>query len=388
MLLSTLSARNLMAVYYAVGDALVTHDELSAKAGEMSDFAVSMDQGGGAAVTATVDFSNGSLSAENVVTVFTDDAGEPTPFTPVEMGKPLAVELRHVYTGRYPRKTLFDSTRDLLVTSAMKGIAVYNAAPRAVNVMRREIGKHAYVQPRAVDNGTSLMFYTPALTATSSLLTVEMVFDEFPQAAVDALGGAISSSASIPVFAPAAAYLLAAGSLVKLAGKAAESVFDGTPVFSATDELAFKRPGVAAPIADFRVLTDEKLDPQVLKDYKVGAGGRLVHVETGAEYAGDEPYVVISLDGAEVKEYESFTPTAASAALLDRFFGIREGKEQPVDMLVDALKLYNDYQFRGKADALKKRLDGLKEGTEEHKTAKDEYDALVKNILSDVLKPK
>lgn len=373
-----------MAVYYAVGDALVTHEELTARADELTDFAESVDRG---AVAAEVAFSTGSLSHSNAVTTFTDHEGSSTPFTPVEMGKPLAVELRHVYTGRYPRKTLFDSTKDLLVTSAMKGIAVYNAAPRAVNVMRQNVGKHTYVVPRAVDNGTALMFYTPALTAPSSTLTVEMVFDEFPQPTVDALGGAISSTAAIPVFAPAAAYLLAAGSLVKLGSKAAESLFDGQVVFSANHELGFRRPGVAAPVADFRLLTDEKLDPQTLKDYKVGPTGRLVHVESGAEYAGDEPYVVISLDGAEVKEYESFIPTAASADLLKRFFGIGEGKEQPVDMLVDALKLYNDFQFRNKADALKKRLDGLKEGTEEHKKARAEYDALVKNILSDILKP-
>jgi hypothetical protein len=374
-----------MALYYAVGDALVTHEELTAKAAELSDFAESIDQGG--AAPAEVAFSTGALSEHNRVTMLTDEEGNTTPFTPVEMGKPLAVELRHVYTGRYPRKTVFDGTKDLLVTSAMKGISVYNAAPRAVNVMRQNVGKHAYVVPRAVDNGTALMFYTPALTAPSSTLTVEMVFDEFPQPAVDAIGGAIGSMAAIPVFAPAAAYLLAAGSLVKLGGKAAESMFDGRAVFSANQELGFRRPGVAPPVADFRLLTDEKLDPRTLKDYKVGPTGRLVHVETGAEYTGDEPYVVISLDGAEVKEYESFIPTAASADLLDRFFGIREGKEQPVDMLVDALKLYNDFQFRNKADALKKRLDGLKEGTDEHKKAKAEYDALVKNILSDLLKP-
>jgi len=39
--------------------------------------------------------------------------------------------------------------------------------------------------------------------------------------------------------------------------------------------------------------------------------------------------MVISLDGRKNVAYEAFTPTAASAILLDRFFGLNDGQEKP-----------------------------------------------------------
>jgi hypothetical protein len=43
----------------------------------------------------------------------------------------------------------------------------------------------------------------------------------------------------------------------------------------------------------------------------------------GTLYDGDEPYVVISLDGAPRPNLEHFAPTVAAAGVLKQFFNMR-----------------------------------------------------------------
>jgi hypothetical protein len=81
------------------------------------------------------------------------------------------------------------------------------------------------------------------------------------------------------------------------------------------------------------------------------------------------------------------TCPAASAALLERFHHIGEGQEQPPDILMDAVGLYNDWQFKEKAEALKAKLDAAEPDSEEYNKLKDQYDAYVANIQTEDLKP-
>ena len=71
---------------------------------------------------------------------------------------------------------------------------------------------------------------------------------------------------------------------------------------------------------------------------------------------------VISIDGTPHEELISFTPTAASAAILSRFFGIKDGQAQPFESLLDAIKLYNDFGFRQQIERLDKQIDRLPDG--------------------------
>jgi hypothetical protein len=375
-----------MAMLYAVGDALVSHEELSERRDSVRDFSVAIADGG----VATLELSTGEATHANVITRGDGASGapEPNPFTPVGLGKPLAIEIRYVYTGEYPHRVLFDRTKDLLVTSAVKGLVSYDAAPRAVNFLRKDVGRNAeFATPEATEQGTPLVFYVPALTQSGTVATFEMVFDDFPRPVFDQISGAFTSAAAIPLFASKSALLLGAGSLIKLAGKAGEALFDAHPEFRASESVVFQRPGGLDSVADFRVITRSAAEAGDLAGYRVDTSGQLVHKTDNTPYNGDHPYMVISLDGREVKEYESFTPTAASAALLDRFFGIGEGRAQPADMLIDALKLYNDWKYRNRADVLQGELKKLDPGSDAFTKKKAEYDALVKNILSDVMKP-
>jgi hypothetical protein len=96
------------------------------------------------------------------------------------------------------------------------------------------------------------------------------------------------------------------------------------------------------------------------------------------------------MDGRENEAYDKFIPTAASAALLERFYGLGDRQGSEVKSLLDAVELYNDWTFRREADALKEKRDTTlkpERGTEEYKKLTREYEAAVKNIRNKLLRP-
>src|SRR5437763_7017666 len=119
-----------MAIYYAYGDALVGNDELRVKASEGTLQKFHKDVLRGA--DAKLEFLSGTATSKNIVRLM-DDAGTPIGFEPIGMGKPLTVQLRHIYTGN--KAEGFWGTKDMLVASAMKTMSTYDAAPRAINFL-------------------------------------------------------------------------------------------------------------------------------------------------------------------------------------------------------------------------------------------------------------
>ena len=66
-------------------------------------------------------------------------------FVEIGINRPLKIVIRHIYTGRFPRKSPlpFATKKDMLVTSAMKGTTnVYQGQPRAVNFLRKAVGQN------------------------------------------------------------------------------------------------------------------------------------------------------------------------------------------------------------------------------------------------------
>jgi hypothetical protein len=377
-----------MALFYALGSALVTEGELYEKyaLGEMKTFTKAAKTKPGAAA---LDFSTGRMTPKNMITKLRGPKGAAVDFVPIGMGKPLGVEIRHVYTGKYPEAgwLSFSKGKDMLVTSAMKSIAAFNAAPRAINFLQKKVAaKYNVRNPAATDQGTPLLHYSPALIERTTLLTLEMGFDEFADELFGMISKAFTAAAGVPIFASASAYLVAAGAVTKLAGEVGKMLFDSPAVFKATVPLSFLRPGEVPPQADFRLVCADDVSPALLQQYSVSADGRLVDAN-GNQYDGDMPYMVISLDGRENKAYEEFAPTAASAALLDQFYGVREGQGQPIEMLLDALKLYSDWSFRKKADGLAQEINKLDTKSEQYKQKKTEYQAAIANIRNELLKP-
>jgi hypothetical protein len=320
--------------------------------------------------------------------------GEPRPFKAVGPGKPLLVEIRYVYTGKYPDKRLgFISPNCMLVTSAVRSIATYNASPKAINFLKENVEpKFNMSNPAAGENGTPIVFYVPALTEANSVLDIEIVFDRFDSGLVRSIGSAFTSAgqAGIPLFGAHSSWLLAAGLVTRLGAEIGERLLDGKPSFSQTEELSFLRGGVGEPSEGFHILTEEDFDPSregCVFDNEIG---RLINEEEQREYEGQYPYVVISLNGEKREEYDSFVPTAASAALLERFYHIKDGQVVPTDMLLEAVKLYSDLQYKRKADdaeSQQKNLDPNSEDyAEDYEKLEEKKKAYLANLITGVFK--
>jgi len=372
-----------MAIYYALGSALVSNDELRAKAAQgvlKRFFSRELNQ---------VAFLNGQVTQESILRSYSlETKAEPIGFEPIGIGRPLSVQIRHVYTGDKAHN--FWGDKDMLVASAMKSVAAYEGAPRAINFMEKKSQNNRnYRAIAATEKGTPLICYTDALAQSSSVITVEVMFDNFPQEAFAAVSQAFGSAAGIPVFAPASGYLAIAGLVTKLIGNVGKALSNGTPALKQTEEITFVTPGSTTAEAGFCLLIADNVEQQVLKEYEVNTEGMLVRVDDKKTiYDGPEPYVVISLDGRANDDFKGFMPTAATAAILDKFYNVNDGGSMPLDQLVEGLKLYNDIKFREKANTVAKKLKEMKDtNSEEYKGLLVIFNAYVANVNNAILKP-
>lgn len=313
--------------------------------------------------------------------------GEVTPFVPIGIGKPLTIQIRHVYTGKYPKEGgLFGSSKDVAIVSGVKDYSVFAATARALNwIQRGHKARKPLKTPSAFTDGTPVVAYYPALTADSLTLSIEIAVDDFPQDFVNSLGDAFQTLGGVPLMLPYSGFLLGAGEILKLAGGIGNGLFDGRPEFTITEPLNFDVPGSIVPQADFRLLTPSEI---LHLEYKYDDAKGLVHQDTGKRYEGDDPYVVVSLDGKERPALAEFAPTAASASILKRFFNVGEDVRTPIDTVVEGIKLASDMRFRSKALETKGALDKLPPDSPDRAKLQLQYDALIKNIGNDLFKPK
>jgi len=304
-----------------------------------------------------------------------------TQFVAIGPGKPLTILIREVYTGRHPKAGLFRGNKPMLVTTALKDYAAYAPASRAVNFMEAAVSPRQRLRaPMATSAGTNLVAYSPAVLTDQLQFTVEMSFDRFPEGLFAGLSAAFTAGAAIPLLMPASGYLLAAGSLVKIASDWADALTDGLPAFAKTETIDFDVPGVAPAQADFRVLGHAEHEGLI---YDPGRG--LVS-KTNAVYDGDEPYVIVSLDGAERSKLQDFAPTLATAEQLRRFLTAKNGAETSITALLDGARLANDIRYREQAVRLTAEIAAEPDAV--RKAAKEKtLEAVLKNILTPELKP-
>jgi hypothetical protein len=306
---------------------------------------------------------------------------------PIGAGRPLSIIVRHLYTGRYPKPSAFGgSRRDMLLTSAVRDVfTTFNAAPRAINFLRRRVPANSSVSGvDANESGTPLVFYSPAVTMVSTTVTIEMAFDDFPDELVSRIGGAIASAGGIPLFGPYGPVMIGVGMAVKLLSNVVNSLTDARPEFSVSERLEFELPDGAEISAGYRVLCESTFDPT---PYTFALGTGLVDRD-GRPYRGPEPYVVLLLDGARRDTFKSFQATAATAVLLERFLQQKDGSDVIISSIVDAVKVSSDLRYRREADSLITELAALPPSSPEYKAGRKRLDALIANIDESRLRPK
>lgn len=171
---------------------------------------------------------------------------------------------------------------------------------------------------------------------------------------------------------------------MKLAGELGQALFDGKPVFSATEIIDFDTPGATIAEAEFRIICNPALDAS---EFRFVPKSGLVDSKDKV-YDGPEPYVVISLDGKKRDEFANFSATMASSALMQKFYNIKDGTEAAIDTVVEAMKLFNDSKYRAQVDMIDKKLVGVDPNSLEGKELTEKRKALTANIMNDLMKPK
>ncbi|PKV50796.1 hypothetical protein ATE84_2863 [Aquimarina sp. MAR_2010_214] len=365
-----------MALLYYVGGTPISEEEAKEKlySGELEKLDRAVESGN----SFNLDFENGQIKAEEF------DIGE---FTPIGVGKPLSVEILTYYTGKAPKKFL--GKKDLLLTTGVKSIATHSAAPKAINQIVRKIEDNTHYEPNAFNEGSPIVYYTPALDMSTILCSFQLVADTFNEDTFKKIGSFLTNVGSIPIFAPASTILLAGGIVSNMVGKLGKAIFESKPFFRGDFDIRLDSPGQIITKARHIAITDQRYIDE-FKGYSpeiVNLGGdnsevRLVNKSNNQPYSGDAPYLLISIDGKDRPELKSFTSTIASAAILEQFYGVEDSQGQTIEVIQDALELYNDYSYLTKAENLKKRLQGIDENSEAYKSGKILFDAYNKNIQS------
>ena len=301
------------------------------------------------------------------------------PFANIEFGKPLNILIRRVYTGKYPEKRLLNSRKPMLITSAIKDVSTTSAAAQAVNVLKQSVTpRSVFSGPSAREEGTAVVYYSPAVASSLISVSVQVVFDDFNEELVTRASQLFGNLAGVPIFVPASGYLLGASSILKVAADLGNAIFSGHPALDETMELDFSFGGGSIPQPGFWVLSSGTLDRN---RYQFDPTGGLLDKTTGRAYDGDDPLVVLSVDGSAQPTLTSFTPLLASASLLGRFLRQKQGSEVVMDSLLSAMRLYNDFTFRLKAEDMQKQMASLPASDEFRKKLQQQLEALNASII-------
>lgn len=376
-----------MGIFYAYGGALIDEDEIQSKT-ENGQFAEFADQAERSPGSAAIDFSTGRMRGDEFRSGMAWPVAARLPFEPIGIGKPLTIEIRHVYSGRFPKKNLFRRSADMVVTSAIKSSPVISEATTAINFLRRDVkARTGFSTPHADEFGTPVVFYSPALAQRNTTLTIKFGFDEFPGDQWDRFAEVLAGAAGMPLFSPASLHLHGASAVASLVSRLGETLFDRHAAFRATESITFARPGSSIPVANFALMMpDEEAERQILKTHII-RGGKLVHAQTDLPYDGDAPYVVISLDGRRNDELNHFMSKSAASLMLSDLSGVAGSESTHLEELQEAAEIYHDFRLRRRVDRIAREIAAEDPGSESATRLRLEREALIANIQTAALRP-
>ncbi|MDI9882751.1 hypothetical protein [Flectobacillus longus] len=374
-----------MATFNVIGTSLISPDELFAKkfSGELSSLRSIENLNDS---ERNMEFMDVSIAVNTLESLQHELRSN---FQEIGIGKPLSIEIATVYTGEY--KKFLGGRKDAVVVSGVKNSQTFQGTSRAVNIKSEKVNENDYLEFSAFEDGTKTVFYSPAMDAESTVVSFELMFDNFDNSLFETISGLLSSAAGIPVFLPAAPYLLGGSQLVNIGSKLGDSLFSGRPHLSGTIPIEFDSPIIPPTEPREFIIYNEKdkdefAELQVALFKNQSPQLRLINKNTNEEYKGRAPYMIVILNGAVRRDLEAFSPTIASATLLKKFYGSSGNTGDATNTLLEAMQLYNDFTYKMKADKLKKQLDPLSPDSEEYKKLKVLYNAYAANIQSENFK--
>ncbi|HZZ43980.1 MAG TPA: hypothetical protein VFE58_13670 [Tepidisphaeraceae bacterium] len=326
-----------------------------------------------------------------VTPIVTPPAGTLVPFQDVGLYKPLMIMIHEIWTGKYPASAwLFSPAQSMMVTSAMKGILQTSAAPRALNFLSDKLPspQNRINTVQAPQLGSPLVCYIPAVTTNFYSLTIEMGFNTFNQDLFTNISSLLSQAGNVPLFMPYSPYILAAGTLAKLAGDLGKLLFNAGTVLSHSEPLTFGLGGNQNLAAGYYFIVPDTVDGATLSSqFQASPNGQVLD-KNGSFYTGDIPYIVISIDGAAQDDsYKTFAPLATTAAQLSTFFNIGDNSSLVVNDAVQGAQLANDLVYRHKANTIQKQISALPPNSTQLADLQTQLAAYVANIQSLEMKP-
>jgi hypothetical protein len=314
-----------------------------------------------------------------------DAVSDTVPFTGIGPGKPLTLVIETVYVGDYPDTLKWvpgHNKGDVLVSSAHKAFQDVSAAQRAVHLLEPAAERNSYLEFKATSPGSRLVHYSPAVTDMSVQFTFELSADrDFDDELGESLKKAFDGAATLPVFAPAAPFLVVASGAVPIAKRAVEMLARPRTYYEEGVEINLSRPGLRRTQASAFVLYPGNDKSPFAGKYETAEGDWVLRDKDGHAYEGPLPYVVLSVDGTEHPELKGWSAQAASATLLERFFKPDAFFSKSLDIATEGMSLYNDAVYRDKAA---EALDAAKDATGPAKDEKiAQFKAYLKNIRDD-----
>lgn len=367
-----------MTVFRVLGDHLISENEFAAKAPAIVRHVENAKAGGQPGPEIMLE--SGDPFAFKAPAVGGAESG----FTPIKYGSPLLVDIRYAYSGNVgENSSILHGTGDIAVISGVKNWSAFKASARGLNWVAPKRGKRQLLaKPGALSDGCTLIAYQKAIATKQVQIGVELASASSGDPLTKVLGGAFTAAAGIPLFMPYAGALLAAGQIIPAVGKLLQAITEKRVQWQANEDLNFGIAGMNDADAGFRVIAHA--DPE-LERLRFDPAHGLVDAD-GHPYLGDQPYVVVAVDGASQTELENFTPMVASAEMLQRFKLSETGQSSGIDDLLDLMTIISDVKFRNEALGVKQKITADL-SADEKKKLQDRYDALVKNIIKSELKP-
>lgn len=375
-----------MSVMYYFGDVPVQPEELKKQIATGNFFKEGAD---GKVFQDKVAFKEGVVHKKDLEGV---TSPEGLPFTPIGIGKPLSLEIMATYVGDAPNKFL-GGKRDIMLVSGSRSVHTQGASVRGLNLISRRVEDKQFIRPGAFDEGSRVVFYTPALDADSIHFSFDLIADTFPQQTFSDISKLFTSAASLPIFVPAASFMLAGGVVAGLAGKLGNA-FDTPPFMKGNLTLEIRTPGEARAIPGRMIIYDDQ-DRQELLAYRAGhvdgPGGEmkpaLVHRQTGEIYSGNAPYLLINVDGSTKPQLNGFVLQAATVAQLNSFYGKKQPGAEAINVLKEAMSLYNDLSYSRKIEMQQDLLAGITDtSSEAYLNGQMLLEAYRANLRSDAFK--
>ncbi|MCX2454352.1 hypothetical protein OQX61_23985 [Pedobacter sp. PLR] len=374
-----------MATFHVIGETLMKPDEILNKS-------ISGDL-----INLTKNIKTLSKALQPSIAVGAAIGAEPTEdgiptgvFEEIGIGKPLGIEIACVYAGKY--KSFLGGRKDAVVVSGVRSTLTFQGTSRAVNIRSKNVDKNSYLNFTAFEDGTPIVYYSPAMDAESMVVSFEIMFDNFDTELLDTISGLLDSAVGIPVFMPAAAYLMGGSKLLKIGSNLGDAIFSGEPDLKGTIPIQFSSP-LLSPTEPREYVIYNETDRDEFDNLKVGVikdGGiqkiRLIDKDSEEEYKGEAPYIIVYLNGRLRPDLASFAPTLATASLLKKFYGSDDKTGEYTEILQDAMQLYNDSKYRLKADKIKTDMQRFDKESPEYKKFKSLYEAYAANIQTDNFK--